>query len=142
MQFFVCCGTLFCRLVCFFSTWSWFFSGRALEKFQFLIYYFEGSNLKLHELQCSAGIRTGVRVCWRMGVLVSGCCFLLISCASASGACLPASGACLPALGACIEPEHLPHREPAVHGFMDTNVFYTEDKLRKQVDTFTGKVNI
>ena len=28
------------------------------------------------------------------------------------------------------------------HGFMDMNVFYTEDELRKQADTFTGKVNI
>ena len=28
------------------------------------------------------------------------------------------------------------------HGFMDMNVFYTEDELRKQADTFTGKVNV
>ena len=28
------------------------------------------------------------------------------------------------------------------HGFMDMNVFCTEDQLRKQADTFTGKVNI
>ena len=28
------------------------------------------------------------------------------------------------------------------HGFMDMNAFYTEDELRKQADTFTGKVNI
>ena len=28
------------------------------------------------------------------------------------------------------------------HGFMDMNVFQTEDKLRTQADTFTGKVNI
>ena len=28
------------------------------------------------------------------------------------------------------------------HGFMDTKVFCTEDQLRKQPDTFTGKVNI
>ena len=28
------------------------------------------------------------------------------------------------------------------HGFMDMNVFYTDDELRKQADTFTGKVNI
>ena len=28
------------------------------------------------------------------------------------------------------------------HGFMDVNVFCTEDELRKQADTFTGKVNI
>ena len=26
------------------------------------------------------------------------------------------------------------------HGFVDMNVFYTEDELRKQADTFTGKV--
>ena len=26
--------------------------------------------------------------------------------------------------------------------FMDMNVFHTEDELRKQADTFTGKVNI
>ena len=28
------------------------------------------------------------------------------------------------------------------HGFMDMKVFNTEDELRKQADTFTGKVNI
>ena len=28
------------------------------------------------------------------------------------------------------------------HEFMDMNVFHTEDELRKQADTFTGKVNI
>ena len=28
------------------------------------------------------------------------------------------------------------------HGFKDMNVFYTEDELRKQADTFTGKVNV
>ena len=28
------------------------------------------------------------------------------------------------------------------HGFIDMNVFHTEDELRKQADTFTGKVNI
>ena len=28
------------------------------------------------------------------------------------------------------------------HGFMDMNVFYTEDELRKKADTFTGKVVI
>ena len=28
------------------------------------------------------------------------------------------------------------------HGFTDMNVFSTEDELRKQADTFTGKVNI
>ena len=28
------------------------------------------------------------------------------------------------------------------HGCMDMNVFYTEDELRTQADTFTGKVNI
>ena len=28
------------------------------------------------------------------------------------------------------------------HGFMDMNVFYSEDELRKQADTFLGKVNI
>ena len=28
------------------------------------------------------------------------------------------------------------------HGFMDMNVFHTEDELRKKADTFTGKVNI
>ena len=27
-----------------------------------------------------------------------------------------------------------------MHGFVDMNVFYTEDELRKQADTFTGKV--
>ena len=27
-----------------------------------------------------------------------------------------------------------------IHGFVDMNVFYTEDELRKQADTFTGKV--
>ena len=27
------------------------------------------------------------------------------------------------------------------HGFMDMNVFFSEDELRKQADTFTGKVN-
>ena len=27
------------------------------------------------------------------------------------------------------------------HGFMDMNVFSTKDELRKQADTFTGKVN-
>ena len=27
-------------------------------------------------------------------------------------------------------------------GFMDMNVFYTEDELRKQADTFTGKVDV
>ena len=27
------------------------------------------------------------------------------------------------------------------HGFKDMNVFFSEDKLRKQADTFTGKVN-
>ena len=35
---------------------------------------------------------------------------------------------------------NLPHRESVRHGFMDMNVFYTEDELRKQADTFTGKV--
>ena len=29
-----------------------------------------------------------------------------------------------------------------MHGFVDMNVFYTEDELRKQADTFTGKVVI
>ena len=29
-----------------------------------------------------------------------------------------------------------------MHDFMDMNVFYTEDELRKQADTFTGKVNL
>ena len=29
-----------------------------------------------------------------------------------------------------------------MHDFMDMNVFYSEDELRKQADTFTGKVNI
>ena len=29
-----------------------------------------------------------------------------------------------------------------MHGFVDMNVFYTEDELRKQADTFTGKVRI
>ena len=28
------------------------------------------------------------------------------------------------------------------HGFMDMNVFSTKDELRKQADTFTGKINI
>ena len=28
------------------------------------------------------------------------------------------------------------------HGFMDMDVFSSEDELRKQADTFTGKVNI
>ena len=28
------------------------------------------------------------------------------------------------------------------HGFMDMSVFCTEDELREQADTFTGKVNI
>ena len=28
------------------------------------------------------------------------------------------------------------------HGFMDLNVFFSEDELRKHSDTFTGKVNI
>ena len=28
------------------------------------------------------------------------------------------------------------------HGFMDLNVFFSEDELRKQACTFTGKVNI
>ena len=27
-----------------------------------------------------------------------------------------------------------------MHGFVDMNVFYTEDELRKQADTFTGKM--
>ena len=29
-----------------------------------------------------------------------------------------------------------------MHGFIDMNVFYTEDELRKQADTFTGKVRM
>ena len=29
-----------------------------------------------------------------------------------------------------------------MHGFMDMNVFYTEDELRKQAGTFTEKVTI
>ena len=29
-----------------------------------------------------------------------------------------------------------------MHGFVDMNVFYTEDELRKQADTFTGKVRM
>ena len=29
-----------------------------------------------------------------------------------------------------------------MHGFVDMNVFYTEDELRKQADTFHAKVRI
>ena len=29
-----------------------------------------------------------------------------------------------------------------MHGFIDMNVFYTEHELRKQADTFTGKVRM
>ena len=46
----------------------------------------------------------GVRVCGRMGVLVSGCLFSVHICLPlpALGACLPASDACQPRMPACL----------------------------------------
>ena len=41
-------------------------------------------------------------------------------------------------LNACLVANHF----GGSHGFMDMSVFFSEDELRKQADTFTGKVNV